>query len=284
MIVSELFSSIFPGKVQKIALDPGLGCPGRCSFCNGAAFSPAYTEGSIREQLDKGIRFFARKGSAWGYLAYFQAGTGTFGPGDKLISLYEEALAYPGVAGLVIATRPDCISADLAEWFCKRFGSKAPEGHPFLLVELGIESTLDRTLERIGRGHGWECSKDTIRMLDSMGVAVGAHLIIGLPGEDENDFIGHAKKLSELPIKTLKLHQLQIIKGTAMARQYMTHPEEFELMSARRYARIVAEMMKVLRKDIAIDRLVSESPRDMVLAPCWNLKPSEFAALLQEYM
>lgn len=281
MTVSEHFSTIFPGKVQKIALDPGLGCPGRCSFCNGAAFSPAYAKGSITGQLCKGVEFYARKGFPWGYLAYFQAGTGTFGPTDKLISIYEEALSYPGVAGLVIATRPDCIAPDLAEWFCRRFGSKAPEGHPYLLVELGIESTLDETLVRIGRGHGWECSRDAVLLLDRLGVEVGAHLIVGLPGESESDFTDHARKLSELPVSTLKLHQLQIIKGTPMARQYKEHPEEFDLLTPERYARIVASMLRVLRKDIALDRFVSESPKGMVLAPSWGLKPSEFSALLE---
>lgn len=282
MTVSEHFSSIFPGKVQKIALDPGLGCPHRCSFCCGAAFSPAYTRGSITAQMDRGVEFFARKGKPWGYLAYFQAGTGTYGKAGELIRLYEEALAYPGVVGLVIATRPDCISPELAGWFCSRFGAKAPAGHPYLLVELGVESTLDPTLRRVGRGHSWECSKDAVLMLDSLGIEVGAHLIIGLPGESESDFLTHARNLSALPISTLKLHQLQIIKGTAMARQYESHPEDFDILTPKGYARIVAKMLQVLRKDIALDRFVSESPRDMVIAPSWGLKPSEFNILLEK--
>lgn len=276
--------------MQKIAVNAGLGCPNRdgtigtggCSYCSNASFCPSYAKGSIREQIGKGRTFYARKGTPWGYLAYFQSFTGTYGDTGKLIELYEEALACPDVAGLIIATRPDCLAEDLVEYFKRRFGKEAPDGHPFLLVELGVESTKDATLMAVNRGHDWECSQMAIMRLHSAGIAVGVHLIIGLPGENDEDFILHAKKISELPVSTLKLHQLQIVKGTAMARQYASHPEEFNLLTPQRYAAIVISMLEVLRQDIAIDRLVSEAPKSMLVAPSWGLKPEEFTKLLLE--
>ena len=287
--LNEYLSSIFPGKVQKIAVNAALGCPNRdgtlgrggCTYCSNASFSPSYTKGDITVQIEAGKKFFEAKGKPWAYLAYFQSFTGTYGPTEKLIGLYEEALACPDVAGLVIATRPDCLAEDLLKYFRRRFGADAPEGHPYLLVELGVESTKDNTLERINRGHGWDCAREAILRLHDEGIATGVHLIIGLPGESEEDFIEHARKISELPISTLKLHQLQIIKGTAMAREYAAHPENFDLMTPERYASTVKRILEVLRPDIALDRFVSESPSDMVVAPRWGLKPAEFLALMK---
>ena len=280
--LNDYFSTIFPGKVQKIAVNAALGCPNRdgalgrggCTYCSNSSFSPAYARGGISAQIEAGKRFFAPKGQPWGYLAYFQSFTGTYGSAEKLIGLYEEALACPNVAGLVVATRPDCLADDLLEYFQRRFGTA--EGRPYLLVELGIESTRDDTLERINRGHDWRCAQEAVLRLHEAGIAVGAHLIIGLPGECEEDFIEHARRLSELPVSTLKLHQLQIIKGTEMAREYASHPENFDLMTPERYAAVVRSILGVLRPDIALDRLVSESPADLIVAPKWGLKPAEF--------
>ena len=282
--INDYFASIFPGKVQKVAVNAGLGCPNRdgtlgrggCTYCSNAAFSPSYAKGPVIDQIAAGKKFFEAKGKPWRYLAYFQSFTGTYGSTGKLIALYEDALACPDVAGLVIATRPDCLEDDLLKYFRRRFGADAPEGHPYLLVELGVESTLDDTLVRINRGHSWDCARNAILRLHNAGIPVGAHLIIGLPGESEEDFIDHAKRLSDLPISTLKLHQLQIIKGTSMAREYAQHPERFDLLTPERYAAIVRSILGVLRPDIALDRLVSESPADMVIAPKWGLKPTEF--------
>lgn len=290
--ISDYLATIFPGKVQKIAVNAALGCPNRdgtlsrggCSYCSNASFSPAYTRGSISRQIEDGKRFFAKKGNPWGYLPYFQSFTGTYGPAGELIPLYEEALSCPDVAGLVIATRPDCLGDELMQYFRERFGNAAPEGHPYLLVELGVESTNDATLARINRGHDWECARQAILRLDNAGIAVGVHLIIGLPGETQEDFIVHAKRISRLPVTTLKFHQLQIIKGTAMARQYADHPEDFDLLTPERYARILASLLKELRPETAIDRFVSESPADMIVAPRWGIKPAEFTDILLHYL
>ena len=281
---SDYLSGVFPGRVIKIAVNAGLGCPnrGRCIYCNNLAFNPSYAandaSGSITAQLAEGIKFNSRKGECYGYLAYFQSYTNTYGPTGKLIELYEEALRYPGVKGLVIATRPDSIKPDLADWFELRFGRKAPAGHPHLLIEIGIESTLDRTLQLINRNHTYQCAVDCINDLNDRGIDTGAHLILGLPGETEQDYMTHAERISALPIKTLKLHQLQVVKGTALAKMYEKEP--FKLFTAQEYAQVVANFIKTARKDLYYDRFVSETPKDMLIAPSWGLKPHEFNRLL----
>ena len=281
---SDYLSGVFPGRVIKIAVNAGLGCPnrGRCIYCNNLAFNPSYAandaSGSFTAQLAEGIKFNSRKGECYGYLAYFQSYTNTYGPTGKLIELYEEALRYPGVKGLVIATRPDSIKPDLADWFELRFGRKAPAGHPHLLIEIGIESTLDRTLQLINRNHTYQCAVDCINDLNDRGIDTGAHLILGLPGETEQDYMTHAERISALPIKTLKLHQLQVVKGTALAKMYEKEP--FKLFTAQEYAQVVANFIKTARKDLYYDRFVSETPKDMLIAPSWGLKPHEFNRLL----
>ena len=278
--ISDFFAGFFPGRVQKIPVNAGLGCPGRCIYCNNASFQPSYARGSISSQLEAGLRFCSKKAALGGYLAYFQSYSNTYGPTEKLISLYEEALSFPGIVGLVIATRPDCLQPDLLDWLELRFGGKAPEDHPFLLMEIGIESTKDETLETIRRGHDFICSQDAVRELDNRGILVGAHLILGLPGEGPEDFALHARRLSELPLSTLKLHQLQIIKGTPLADMYLEDKTLVHPFTADEYADTVRNFVKELRPDIALDRFVSEAPRDMVIAPSWGLKPSEFAEML----
>lgn len=280
---------MLPGKVRKIAVNAGLGCPNRdgtvgtggCVFCNNEAFCPSYTSSAktITEQIEDGIRFFAHKGKADSYLVYFQSFSNTYGETDKLISLYEEALAYPGVSGLVIATRPDCLKPDLLDYLERRF---VGEDAPFLLVELGVETTNDDTLRLINRGHDFACSRRAVMELHKRGIAAGAHVILGLPGETEADFLDHARRLSELPISTIKLHQLQVIKGTRLADMYKENPETVKLMSPEEYASAVSRFLSVLREDIYLDRFVSETPKDMVLAPSWGLKPSEFVSLLSK--
>jgi len=292
--MNDYLSGVFPGRVIKIAVNAGLGCPNRdgtlgrdgCIYCNNLSFNPSYaaddTTGSITAQLEKGVRFNNRKGECYGYLAYFQSFTNTYGLTDRLIRLYEEALSFPGVKGLVIATRPDCIKPDLADWFELRFGRKAPSGHPHLLVEIGIESTLDRTLRLINRHHTYQCAVDCINDLNEREIDTGAHLILGLPGETEQDFMTHAERISSLPVKTLKLHQLQVVKGTALARMYEKEP--FKLFAPQEYAQVIARFIKSARKDIAYDRFVSETPKDMLIAPSWGIKPQAFNHMVDQLL
>lgn len=290
--LSEYLSETFPGKVQKIAVNANLGCPNRdgklgrggCIFCNNEAFNPRYahcSKGSISDQIREGIEFFKTKGEPYGYLAYFQAFSNTYGPTEKLINLYEEALAFPGVLGLVIGTRPDCLEPDLLDWFQRRFGNLAPEGHPYLLMELGVESTNDSTLKEINRGHDFDCARKAILELDRRGIDVGVHLILGLPGEGPQDFILHAKRISELPVKILKLHHLQVVRNTELERRYAANPSYVHTFSAEEYAKTVRTFLLNLREDMVLDRFVNETPKDLIVAPFWGLKPQEFKKLLE---
>ena len=292
--MNDYLSRIFPGRVIKIAVNAGLGCPNRdgtlghngCIYCNNLSFNPAYAanalSGSITAQLMEGVKFNSRKGECYGYLAYFQSYTNTYGPTERLIELYEEALRFPGVKGLVIATRPDCIKPDLADWFECRFGHKATQGHPHLLLEIGIESTNDHTLELINRHHTYQCAVDCINDLNERGIDTGAHLILGLPGETEQDYMTHAERISALPVKTLKLHQLQVVKGTRLAQMYQSDPSQIRLFTAQEYAEVVAQFIKTARKEIYYDRFVSETPPTMLIAPAWGLKPQAFNQILDK--
>ena len=209
----------FPGqKVQKITITAGFTCPtrdgsmgkGGCTYCNNKSFSPNYAAKlrPITEQIDKGISFFRKKYPEMKYLAYFQSYTNTYGEVADCISKYEEALAHPDVVGLIIGTRPDCMPKPLLEYLSEL------AKRTFLLIEYGVESTWDKTLEHIQRGHTWQESVETIQRTHEAGILVGAHIILGLPGESREEMIAHAERLSRLPITTLKIHQLQIIRGT----------------------------------------------------------------------
>ena len=292
--MNDYLSGVFPGRVIKIAVNAGLGCPnsdgtlGRngCIYCNNLSFNPAYAandaSGSITVQLAEGVKFNSRKGECYGYLPYFQSYTNTYGPTERLIGLYEEALRFPGVKGLVIATRPDCIKPDLADWFELRFGRKAPSGHPHLLVEIGIESTLDRTLQLVNRHHTYQCAVDCINLLNERGIDTGAHIILGLPGETEQDYLEHADRVSALPVKTLKLHQLQVVKGTALARLYEQDPASIRLFETpQEYAAVVSAFIERARRDLYYDRFVSETPKSLLIAPAWGIKPQIFNQMVK---
>jgi radical SAM protein (TIGR01212 family) len=272
----SFLSETFPFKVQKISIHAGFTCPNRdgtkgrggCTYCNNQTFSPAYchTPQTVKTQLETGIRFFARKYPAMKYLAYFQAYTGTYAPVNTLIRLYEEALDVPGVAGLIIGTRPDCMPQELLDYLARLARQK------FLLVEYGLESTLDTTLLRINRGHTHAESEDAIRRTAAGGIHTGAHLILGLPGESRSDILTHASTLSALPLTTLKLHQLQLIRHTQMAKDYAAHPEHFHLPTLDEYIALAVDFLERLNPAIAVERFVSQSPKELLIAPGWGLK------------
>ena len=210
------------------------------------------------------------------YLAYFQAYTNTYAGLEQLKALYEEALKVPKVVGLVIGTRPDCMPDELLDYLTEL--SK----RCFVLVEFGVESTLDRTLEAINRGHDFACSADAIRRTAARGIAVGAHIILGLPGEQPSDILAHADTLSTLPLDTLKLHQLQLIKGTKLAAQVAANPTWVPAFSADEYAELVVDFLERLRPDLAVERFVSQSPPELLIAPDWGLKNYEFTHLVEK--
>ncbi len=271
-------------KVQKISVNAGLTCPNRdgtlgvggCTFCNNQTFSPAYCQPnkSVTAQLQEGKTFFARKYPHMKYLAYFQAYTGTYGDIDLLKSLYEEALSVDGVVGLVIGTRPDCMPDDLLGYL-ERLNRRT-----FLIVEYGVESTSDYTLRRINRGHNFAASQNAIRTTAERGIRVGAHVILGFPWENRQELANQAEEIGRLPITTLKLHQLQIIKGTRMAQEYAAHP--WQMPTAEEYAEMVMEYVSHLPHSIVLERFVSQSPPELVIAPKWGMKNHEFAHLVRK--
>lgn len=273
---SEFLSSRFPYKVQKISINAGFTCPNRdgtkgrggCTYCNNQSFSPGYGKPtkSISEQLADGIDFFSHKYPEMKYLAYFQSYTNTYELPEMLIEKYEEALAYPGVVGLIVGTRPDCMSDELLDYF-ETLSKKT-----FVLIEYGVESTLNKTLERVNRQHTYEESADMICKTADRNIPVGAHIILGLPGETEEDILNHADKLSELPLTTLKLHQLQIIKCTAMAKEFRLLPESFYLFELDEYIDLCVNFAERLNPDIYIERFTSQSPSKLLIAPEWGLK------------
>ena len=276
----------FPFKVQKISVNAGFTCPNRdgtkgfggCTYCNNQTFNPAYCrdDRSVTMQLEEGKRFFARKYPQMKYLAYFQAYTNTYGELELLKRMYEEALAVEGVVGLVIGTRPDCMPDSLLDYL------EEVNRRTFLLVE--YESADDRTLERINRGHSFACTEDAVRRTAARGIRTGGHVILGLPGESREDLIKQAERLSELPLTTLKMHQLQLIRGTRMAHEYALHPEEFHLFSADEYIDLVIDYVEHLRPDLILERFVSQSPRELLIAPDWGLKNHEFTDRVKKRM
>ena len=274
----------FPFRVQKISVDAAFSCPNRdgrlslggCTFCDNKTFNPSYCDRgkSITQQLEEGKAFFAKKYPEMKYLAYFQAYSNTYAPLEELKRKYEEALAVDDVVGLVIGTRPDCVSDEALDYL------QQLNQHTFLIVEYGIESANDNTLRRINRGHTFDCSRQAIIKAHKRGIITCGHIILGLPGEDEEEMLHQASTISQLPLDIIKLHQLQIIKGTPLAKEYEAHP--FHVFSAEEYVNLVIRYVSQLRNDLVLERFVSQSPPNMVIAPKWGLKNHEFTDLLNK--
>ncbi|MCB9363391.1 MAG: TIGR01212 family radical SAM protein [Flavobacteriales bacterium] len=284
---SSFIKNNFGERVQKVSLDTGFTCPNRdgtkgvggCTYCNNNTFNPAYCKPkkSITQQLNEGISFFSAKYKTQKYLAYFQAYTNTYADINLVKELYTEALSHPEVVGLVIGTRPDCINEDLIDflsYLSKNF---------FISLEFGVESTLNKTLELINRCHTFDETQAAYELAKDKGLQLGAHMIIGLPGETKDDILNHAKELSKLPINTLKLHQLQIVKHTQMAIQLKENPSMFNLYDADEYIDLITDFVALLRPDIIIERFISESPAHLLIAPKWNgMKNFEIVAKIDK--
>ena len=268
--------------MQKISVNAGFSCPNRdgrighggCIYCDNRTFNPAYcnSNDSITRQLEEGKRFFSRKYPDMKYLAYFQAYTNTYESVERLKELYEEALRVDDVVGIVIGTRPDCMSNELLEYL------EQLNKQTFLIVEYGIETANDETLKRINRGHSFECVRNTVERTVAKGIITGGHVILGLPGEDAKESLRQAPIISSLPINILKMHQMQIIRDTKLAKIYEENP--FHVYSANEYIELISEYIKLIRKDIVIERFVSQSPKELLIAPHWGLKNYEFTNLL----
>lgn len=270
----------FGMKVQKISLNAGFTCPNRdgkvgvggCTYCNNQTFNPEYCETtkSITQQLEEGKQFFARKYPEMKYLAYFQAYTNTYDSLESIQSKYEEALRVKDVVGIVIGTRPDCMPDDLLDYLSEL------NKHTFIIIEYGVESVYDTTLLHINRGHTHSQTVDAITRTAKKGIRTGAHIILGLPGESRQMLLDEASILSSLPINMLKLHQLQLIKGTKMAEEYAERPSDFHLFTADEYIDLVIDFIERLNPNIVLERFVSQSPSSLLAIPGWGLKNYEF--------
>lgn len=276
----------FPYRVQKISIDAGFTCPNRdgristggCIYCDNRTFNPSYCQRrhSVTQQLEEGKRFFAHKYPDMKYLAYFQAFTNTYAPLSQLKALYEEALQVDDIVGIVIGTRPDCVSDELLDYLAEL------NQRTFVLVEYGIESTNNDTLLRINRGHSFEQSQEAIQRTHQRGLLTGAHIILGLPGEDAAESLRQASIISSLPIDILKIHQMQIIRGTRLAEEFAANP--FHIYTVDEYIKLIAEYIQRLRPDLILERFVSQSPKELLIAPHWGLKNYEFTNLLVNYL
>ncbi|MCF6365600.1 MAG: TIGR01212 family radical SAM protein [Bacteroidales bacterium] len=271
---SSYFKKKFDTRIQKIAVDAGFTCPNRdgskgrggCTYCNNNTFNPFYCspKKTISQQLKEGIAFFAEKYKTQKYLAYFQAYSNTYADLQTLKNYYAEALKVEGVTGLVVATRPDCVNEEILDYL-----QKLAETY-YIILEFGIETCNEETLKKINRGHTFAQAVSALELSEKRGLHVGVHYVLGLPGDSREENLSHAKIISNLPFETLKLHQLQIIKGTKMAKQFKETPEMFNLFSAEEYIDFVVQFAERLKPEIIIERFISESPADLLIAPKWG--------------
>ena len=273
---ANYFKKEFGERVQKLSIDAGFTCPNRdgrvgtggCTFCNNDAFNPSYClpEKSVQQQIQEGIEFHQnRYRRANSYLAYFQAYSNTYGNLDHLKSIYQQALDFPQVKGLVIGTRPDCITEQQLAYF-----SEIAKSH-YVIIEFGIESCYNTTLERINRGHTYDHAVKAIELTHSFGLKAGAHLIFGLPGESKNDMLKEAEILSQLPLSNIKFHQLQIIKGTQMEVEYQEFPESFKFFELDEYVDFIIEFLEQLNPQFVVERFAGEVPPRFQAGPGWGL-------------
>jgi uncharacterized protein len=283
---STYFRNLFSERVQKVSIDAGFTCPNRdgtrgrggCTYCNNKTFNPTYCEleTSVSLQVEQGVRFFEKKYKSMQFLAYFQAYTNTWAPLKELVALYEEALQHPKIIGLVISTRPDAVNEELLDYLA-RLKEKV-----YVMLEFGLESHLDRSLEKLNRGHSfaesvWALEQTAIRKINNC-----AHMILGLPGESRTEWLEQARVISELPVKNLKMHQLQIHKGTVMEKQYKMNPEFFHIFSAEEYTELMVDYLELLNPAIIVERFVSEAPESLLIAPKWGLKNFEFVSKVEK--
>jgi radical SAM protein (TIGR01212 family) len=288
------FKRKYGERLQKIVLDAGFTCPNRdgkvrrggCTYCDNAAFHPSYsTSGkSLHQQLDEGIEFHkVRYRTTEHYLAYFQSFSNTYAPLERLRELYGEALSHPDVVGIVIGTRPDCVDEEKLDYLADLNQGRVLKGWtrtlsgdgtrtaPIVIVEYGIESCYDSTLERINRGHDFDTACKAVKMTAERGIDVGAHFILGLPGETRQMMLDACSLINDLPLRSVKFHQLQIVKGTQMEKEYAQMPQDFERFSLDEYLDFFVDMLERLRPDLFIERFVGEVPPRFVNETPWGL-------------
>lgn len=270
------FKRTYGQRLQKIVIDAGFTCPNRdgsisrggCTYCDNLAFHPNYStsDRSIAWQIEEGITFHKnRYRKTEKYLAYFQPYSNTYAPLPRLKELYEEALAHPAVEGIVIGTRPDCVDDEKLDYL-----AELAKKH-IVIVEYGIESCYDKTLQRINRGHTFAQAQEAIRKSAERGLHLGAHFILGLPGESREEMLAMAPLINDLPINSVKFHQLQIVKGTKMEKEFAEHPEDFAMFGLDEYIDFFIDLLERLRPDLYIERFVGEVPPRFVNSTPWGL-------------
>ena len=274
---SDYFRREYGERIQKISINAGFTCPNRdgkvgrggCTFCDNRAFNPSYKDAhtSVTEQIKKGIEFHKKRyRKAKRYLAYFQAFSNTYADLDHLQKLYEEALSVPEVMGIVVGTRPDCVDEEKLDYFAEL----AKRCH--LVLEYGLESMLDHVLIRVNRGHDVEKSRWAVEKTAERGIHVGGHLILGLPGEHRSDYLRTARELADWPLDSVKFHQLQLIKGTAMAREFENKPDDFPSFTMEEYLDLMLEIVELLPPRLVIERIAGELIPGMGLREGWGLR------------
>ncbi len=273
---AEYFKRNFGGRVQKIAIDAGFTCPNRdgtrgiggCTYCDNDAFNPSYClpDKPISRQITEGIEFHGKRyRRASKYLAYFQPFSNTYAPLSELKEIFSQALSFPDVTGLVIGTRPDCIDEEKLEYFAGIAREK------YVILEYGLESCYNQTLVRINRGHTFEESVAALEMTSRFGIKTGVHMIFGLPGETRELMLDEANILSSLPIDNIKFHQLQIVKNTRLAREYLEKPGDFTFFSLEEYIDFIIDFIEQLNPEFVIERFSGEVPPRFLAGPGWGL-------------
>jgi radical SAM protein (TIGR01212 family) len=285
---SNYFKKLFGERVQKLSIDAGFTCPNRdgtkgrggCTYCNNDAFNPSYCDPSkpVEQQIREGMEFHAWRYKKPGkYLAYFQPYSNTYASLSQLKEIYKQALKFPEIAGLVIGTRPDCIDDEKLEYF-----SQLSKTH-YVIIEYGIESCYDKTLDRINRGHSFQESKEAIIKTADAGIKTGAHIIFGLPGESRKEMMAEAAILSKLPLSNIKFHQLQIIKGTIMEKEYQQHPGNFNFFSLEDYISFIVDFLERLNPAFIIERFAGEVPPRFRVDPGWgNVRNEKIVEMVEE--
>lgn len=286
---SDYFRKRFGERVQKITIDAGFTCPNRdgtcgwggCTFCDNRAFNPSYNhpDKSISEQIRQGMAFHRKRyRKATRYLAYFQAYTNTYAPLEELRRLYEQALAVPGIMGIVVGTRPDAVDKKILDYF------QELSDRCYVVLEYGIESVFNRTLRRVNRGHDVEKSLWAVSETASRGIRAGGHVIIGLPGESRNDFISTAVELSRWPLNNIKFHQLQVIKGTAMEQEYREKPGDFETFTLEEYLCLMMEIIERLNPGFVVERIAGEVSPGMGVREGWGIRYDRILAAFEDLL
>ncbi len=268
---------IYGQRIQKVTVDAGFTCPNRdgtvasggCIYCNNESFNPGYNDPtkSVRQQIDEGTEFLKRRYGVEKFIVYFQPYSNTYASLDKLKQLYEEALSSPGIVGLTIGTRPDCIDEGKIDYL-----ESLGKTHD-ITIEYGLESIYDESLKKINRGHDYKSFLDAIEMTKGRGIKICTHIILGFPWENKEQWLHQADILSEIDFNFLKIHQLHIVKNTSMERQHIQNP--YRLFTLSEYVDTVVAFLERLNPEIIIQRLAGEAPKHMLVAPNWGKRNTE---------